>query len=155
MFLLHKAIGYVYDAKHPEATKLEKQLALLKSQPITPNEMTKRARSFAQASVKVLQGDVPEAFKEAVTKGTGPLIQLIEAYIKSGFGQKMFIAESFDPTTELGVKLTKEGYYRKTHKKNIYNPDTKKTQVVEVTEYIVFISEFPAVSSIKFFVLQY
>ena len=131
MFLAKALLGVIYNPTHPEATKLEKNLNSIPA--CSPDEKDKRARAFIKASVSALRGSNPEAFKEAVENGTGPFIQLMEAAVMAGCGDKMWIAEQFVPSRR-GISRTVEGYYQKAVRKD--GQDT--------TETIIFVSEFPA-----------
>ena len=132
MFVAKALLGVIYNPKHPEATKLEKNLKSIPA--CSRDEKDRRVRAFTRAAVSALQGSNPEAFKEAVEYGTGPFIHLMEAAIMAGCSDRMWLAQSFDPSQAPGLLTTEEGYYKKACQKD--GQDS--------TENIIFVSEFPA-----------
>ena len=129
-----------YDPTHDEATKLEKNLKSLRAKSLSYRDRQKQERNFIQGSVTTLMGEGRKPFVQAVEKGTGPLIQLMETSILVGhIGDKSVIKKHFNPLLPSTSK-TKEGHYIKT---TLQNQDG---EAVKITEAIIFISEFPAVS---------
>ena len=147
MSFLGTALSYVtgYGYKHKEAKDLETNLKTIPGLIASTAERKARARYFMQSSVLTLKGDNPQSFKEAVGKGTGRFVQLLETAADAGYGSKMMTHKKFNPLAN-GISRSEDNNkcYLKTWYRSKKKPDGTN-ESVKVVEAVIFASEIPAV----------
>ena len=131
----------VYGRGHLIVNELERKLSRLRDVADTM-ERKRQAKSAIKCAMNRLLTECPDAFKQAMASGDGPLIDSIRAVIFSGLGldDKMQQVALIRPVAGncLTIQRNADGYWTAT-----YN---KKTGAGQVTEPILFVEEFPAVS---------
>ena len=129
---------------HKEAIELEEKLKSLAGLIADRKERGERAKKYIQSSISQLLGDDPKLFNQAVGKGVGPFIQILEAAASGGYGENLVIESKFNPLAQT-ISKTEEGYHLKTTLRQKTKDDGTK-EIVRIVKAIIFTKELPAVS---------